>query len=481
MKCTILVVFVALSFFQVFSQDIVSEKLFMLESIDNLYPATIQRTSDNGYILSCFVIHSFYKKDNGMIKLNSDFDIEWHNIFNNGLDSYPEFAFENDNNEFIFIGKYFSRLYIQKMDNKGNKTYDLWDKQSCGGYYSSNIILNEKENEYVYLSYASNSAEPNTLLLAKYDSLGIFKTCIGIDTIPFENKWNHYGAATISETSDKGFIIAGAESYSVIEGGKLFLLKVDSNGEKEWRKVHEKELRQRPYEIMETSDGNYIVVGRYVNQSLDVKRPIFLRKYDKNGNEIWETNFLEDAKHSYSSRLIETADSGFVFTGEVIRKNATKSYYDFYLAKVNKNGEKEWEKTWLADSNCKLSDIIEIAKDEYIVLGRADDDIINAKIRIYIAKIVDNTIGVNEFTEEESFSLLSPNPATDQITISLDIAYTSTPEIDIIDMLGFCIKAEYNINDSEITINTSLLDPGIYFLRIRSGGKVETRKFVVVR
>lgn len=63
---------------------------------------------------------------------------------------------------------------------------------------------------------------------------------------------------------------------------------------------------------------------------------------------------------------------------------------------------------------------------------------------------------------------LNPNPATDYITINLDDAYTSTPEIDIIDMLG-------------ITINTSLLNPGIYFLRIHSGGKAETMKFVVLR
>ena len=81
----------------------------------------------------------------------------------------------------------------------------------------------------------------------------------------------------------------------------------------------------------------------------------------------------------------------------------------------------------------------------------------------------------------EFTTIIHPNPATDHITITLDEAYTATPKIDLIDMLGFSIKAEHNISDREITINTSLLNPGVYFLRIRTGGKVETRKFVVVR
>ena len=86
---------------------------------------------------------------------------------------------------------------------------------------------------------------------------------------------------------------------------------------------------------------------------------------------------------------------------------------------------------------------------------------------------------VREEANEDSH--LHPNPATNQISITLDDTYTTTPEIEIIDMLGFSIQVEHNISEREIRINTSILNPGVYFLRIRSGSKVETRKFVVVR
>ncbi len=78
-----------------------------------------------------------------------------------------------------------------------------------------------------------------------------------------------------------------------------------------------------------------------------------------------------------------------------------------------------------------------------------------------------------------------PNPATSHITISLSEEFISAPEIDIIDYLGNVIRwtpsGRWSPSDKTITFNTSSLSPGVYFLRIRSGEKVEVRKFVVYR
>jgi hypothetical protein len=77
--------------------------------------------------------------------------------------------------------------------------------------------------------------------------------------------------------------------------------------------------------------------------------------------------------------------------------------------------------------------------------------------------------------------ILHPNPATSQITLSLGEEFISAPEIDIIDYLGNAFKPVYEINGSEITVNTSSLSPGVFFLRVRSGEMVEVKKFMVVR
>jgi hypothetical protein len=77
-----------------------------------------------------------------------------------------------------------------------------------------------------------------------------------------------------------------------------------------------------------------------------------------------------------------------------------------------------------------------------------------------------------------------PNPATSHITLSLGEEFISAPEIDIIDYLGNVIRwtpfGRWSPSDKSITINTSSLSPGVYFLRLRCGEKLEVRKFVVI-
>jgi hypothetical protein len=88
----------------------------------------------------------------------------------------------------------------------------------------------------------------------------------------------------------------------------------------------------------------------------------------------------------------------------------------------------------------------------------------------------------NEF--EQSKLTLCPNPATSQITLSLGEEFISAPKIDIIDYLGNVIRwtpsARWSPSDKSITINTSSLSPGVYFMRVRSEEKMEVRKFVVI-
>ena len=75
---------------------------------------------------------------------------------------------------------------------------------------------------------------------------------------------------------------------------------------------------------------------------------------------------------------------------------------------------------------------------------------------------------------------LYPNPADNSLNISYEKEVLDVEAI-IINSLGLPQRTKIEYNDRVITINTSSLSPGVYFLRIRSGGQVETKKFVVVR
>ncbi len=99
--------------------------------------------------------------------------------------------------------------------------------------------------------------------------------------------------------------------------------------------------------------------------------------------------------------------------------------------------------------------------------------------------INDNISSVEDHNSLNTNSItLHPNPATSEITLSLGEEFISAPEIDIIDYLGnvkrWSPSARWTPSEKSITINTSSLSPGVYFLRVRSGEKVEVRKFVVI-
>jgi hypothetical protein len=109
---------------------------------------------------------------------------------------------------------------------------------------------------------------------------------------------------------------------------------------------------------------------------------------------------------------------------------------------------------------------------KYILAGYSDGSVVCYETNFDFGTSVDNT-------ESDNYNTLHPNPATSQITLSLGEEFISAPEIDIIDYLGNAIIPDYEINGLEMIINTSSLSPGVYFLRVRSGEKLEVRKFVV--
>jgi hypothetical protein len=73
-------------------------------------------------------------------------------------------------------------------------------------------------------------------------------------------KLSDYGKSAI-ETSDNGYLVIG-ETYSFTNGSKdIYIFKADKNGEKIWDKHYGGKNSDYAYDIKETSDGNYVVIG----------------------------------------------------------------------------------------------------------------------------------------------------------------------------------------------------------------------------
>ena len=108
--------------------------------------------------------------------------------------------------------------------------------------------------------------------------------------------------------SDGGFIIAGATNYTGL------LIKTDSHGKEEWRKVYDNSTTL--YSVRQTSDGGFIATGYYECDTLPGCYPdIYLLKTDDSGSIEWEQIFGNADKNEWARDVIETQDANFVITG----------------------------------------------------------------------------------------------------------------------------------------------------------------------
>jgi hypothetical protein len=144
----------------------------------------------------------------------------------------------------------------------------------------------------------------------------------------------------VQQTSDGGYIIVGTTlSYGM--GGDVFLIKTDTNGNKVWDRVFGGTSLDRGFSVQQTDDGGYILTG-YRNQSSVDSGDVFLIKTDINGYETWNRTF-GGLNRDEGFSVQQTTDGGYIITGHTY---SFDSFGDVFLIKTDTNGNKVWERTF---------------------------------------------------------------------------------------------------------------------------------------
>ena len=175
------------------------------------------------------------------------------------------------------------------------------------------------------------------ILLVKVDENGF-----GLWEKSFGGSNNEEGYA-VKQCMDGGFILAG---YSTSYGAAadIYVVKTDPYGIKEWDKVYGGNNLDRAYEIIETHDGHFIIVG--VTNSPGISHgndDIWLQKIDGQGNTVWR-NAYGESNHEVGYDVVELPDGGFLVLGY-------KNFYDvsgkdIYLIRTDSVGTIVWAKTY---------------------------------------------------------------------------------------------------------------------------------------
>lgn len=144
------------------------------------------------------------------------------------------------------------------------------------------------------------------------------------------------------QTYDNGYIAVGTTSSITNGNTDIYVVRTDSNGIVFWTKNYGSANIEVGRYVEQTKDSSLIIVG-YTNNTNGKGYDIYLLRLDRWGNKLWEKTYGgSDWEFAYS--VHETSDGGFIIAGGTYSYGAGNE--DAYLIKTDMNGHTLWTKTY---------------------------------------------------------------------------------------------------------------------------------------
>ncbi|HKR05073.1 MAG TPA: SBBP repeat-containing protein [Bacteroidia bacterium] len=413
-------------------------------------------------------------------------------------------------------------IFIAKFDTLGNV---IWAKSAGAPAYgydlSYGITADANGNSYItgYFSGIEIHFDSITLVatglfdffIAKYDSSGNVqwaKTVVNSgfiigNSIAVDANGNVYATGDFDGSVTFGSTPLGSTGYN-----DVFVVKYDSSGNVLWAKQGGGGHDDNGQSITVDANGNSYITGHFGINGSNFGGVIltgtlyggglFVAKYDSSGNVPWATtpggngygDIGKGIKADPNGNLYVTghfsSDTLIFGNSTLINVNGNSIIFDIFIAKYDSSGNALWAKNPLgqgseyghgvdidASGNCYITGYLQ---GQGVVFGTTTLSPIGGA-ELFIAKTGINT-GIteeNNLPGEYTFTIF-PNPGNGETKISYPGIIN---EINIRNVTGQII---YTAKPVDRTVFLKLNEnAGIYFVTVRSGDSVVTRKWVLER
>ncbi len=282
-------------------------------------------------------------------------------------------------------GGYVVLGYAQSSDgdiiDKQNDSYDFWvlkfDAQNQlqwsktfggSGDDRGNKIIQTVDGGFAILGFASSSDDDvstnaglRDYWLSKLDASG---------NLTWQKSFGYSGldeGISMVQTSDAGYLLVGvldvtasggegnSRSQSIQHaGGDYWAIKLTSNGDQEWSKYYGGFFTDTPYDVIQTQDNGFIIVGTSDSVDVDISNnkgsyDCWVTKIDVVGNIEWEKTYggteIDEARS-----IVTSGDGNFMIAGETRSRDVDVSQNngaaDVWMLKISPLGELIWERTY---------------------------------------------------------------------------------------------------------------------------------------
>ena len=355
--------------------------------------------------------------------------------------------------------------FISKIDSDGTT---LW----TGNYHAYYALYIPLHN----LNRLDINSLPETfkISLSRVDS---GNNTLHTDTIILDSALD-YLPSYAAELTDQSLIVAIKTDNDTISLGYT-LLKCDTNGNKIWTLDLPIDT-MLIFEVVALNDSGFIIGGITTNDT-DNASNIFLMRFDKNGNILWNKDYPHHgAVYAFQFHIL--SDYGFIIGCEgSVSPGATGQ--DINLLRADSSGNLLWSRTFSTIYTNYFKSVYQTFDHGFIICGST---VAGNSYDYWLIKT--DSLGITDsITTEITDPLLLysgfnifPNPAQN----ILYITQGNKELIKSISVFNSIGQEQLNIsylsikNGEYIEVNTSSLSAGVYFLEMMTEREKVVRKFV---
>ena len=292
----------------------------------------VQQTTDGGYIITGYTTsYGAGSRDVYLIKTDSSGDSLWTQTFG-GDDWDVGFSVQQTTDGgYIIAGVTASfgagnfDVYLIKTDSSGDS---LWT-QTFGGSASEYGVSVQQTTDEGYIitgATASYGAGSRDVYLIKTDSSGD-----SLWTQTFGGSLFEWGSS-VQQTTDGGYIITGYTFTYSAGMCDIYLIKTDSSGDTVWTQTFGGSSFTWGYSVQQTTDGGYIIAGATDSYGAGVN-DVYLIKTNSSGDSLWTQTF-GGCSSDIGRSVQQTTDGGYIIAGSTNSYSYVVENFDVYLIKL---------------------------------------------------------------------------------------------------------------------------------------------------
>lgn len=259
-----------------------------------------------------------------------------------------------------------SDYWLLKITKEGEI---LWSKTYGGsGDERGEKIIQTTDGGFAMVGY-SRSADEDVTANAGLQDYWIVKTDAS-GGIQWEKSFGFPGidrAFSVVQTRDGGYFITGFLDVTASGGegndnkngfskhgvGEFWGIKLNAAGEKEWRRFFGGTNNDRSYDVVQTQDDGFIMIGSSESVDFDITNSkgsydFWAVKINKEGTKLWQKSF-GGSEIDVGYAIAATSDGKFLIVGDSRSADgdisSANGNADLWLIQIDGNGNLLWEKS----------------------------------------------------------------------------------------------------------------------------------------